>query len=122
MSTGKSTACSAAISSDGLKDFKGAVSEFADGSLLSASGLDSGSFSGPSAPAAVWALSPAVLFLFSASITGINLAPAVDMIFGSAVLSIGTIECTPKVMGAIRINIDMASDAMRLLGVFFNII
>jgi hypothetical protein len=44
------------------------------------------------------------------------------MIFGSAVLSIGTIECTPKVMGAIRINIDMASADMRLLGVFFNII
>jgi hypothetical protein len=119
ISTGKSTACSAAISSDGLKDFKGAVSDFADGSLWSTSDPDSGFFSELSSSTAVWVLPSAIVFLFSASISGFNLASAEGNIFGSAVLSTGNIECTPNVMVAIRISIDAVSVDMRLSGVFF---
>jgi hypothetical protein len=50
ISTGKSTACSAAISSDGLKGFKGAGFDLADGSFGSVSGPDSGSDTGAFAP------------------------------------------------------------------------
>lgn len=115
MSTGKSTACSPGIFSDGTKGFSGFDVAFDDLFLSSAAGSDSGSDPLASDSDLDFSLSSGAVLSFWAKTIDARFRVPKAGPSGRSMPAAGKLTCLPKASDAQKLNIDRANTAISFL-------